>query len=137
MTHYNIGPLELFRFPCHNRPDITVMVDWALKINYLSIYLSVPQKIIKLETNQSACYQAIPLFRHYISDPATTILFYYVGLLTLPQDILYRAIGFIFVYCASSNTETGARAIPLLRHDPALKGQFAAPLPNHACGDTI
>ena len=22
------------------RPDITVMVDWALKINYLSIYLS-------------------------------------------------------------------------------------------------
>ena len=23
------------------RPDITVMVDWALKINYLSIYLSV------------------------------------------------------------------------------------------------
>ena len=24
----------------HVRPDITVMVDWALKINYLSIYLS-------------------------------------------------------------------------------------------------
>ena len=27
--------------PFLSRPDITVMVDWALKINYLSIYLSV------------------------------------------------------------------------------------------------
>ena len=25
----------------HIRPDITVMVDWALEINYLSIYLSI------------------------------------------------------------------------------------------------
>ena len=27
-----------FTLPRQDRPDITVMVDWALKINYLSIY---------------------------------------------------------------------------------------------------
>ena len=36
--------LAVAKGTCHlisvRRPDITVMVDWALKINYISIYLS-------------------------------------------------------------------------------------------------
>ena len=37
-----LSPFSLFPPSFSYRPDITVMVDWALKINYLSIYLSIP-----------------------------------------------------------------------------------------------
>ena len=36
-----------------NRPDMTFAVDWALKTNYLSVYLSVPQAVI------ASCFQGL------------------------------------------------------------------------------
>ena len=35
---------KLQQLNADNRPDITIMVDWALKNNYLSIYLSNADK---------------------------------------------------------------------------------------------
>ena len=39
MTKLTLRDLFFFFFFFFLRPDITAMVDWALKINYLSIYL--------------------------------------------------------------------------------------------------
>ena len=52
--------------PCHNRPDITVMVDWALQINYLSIH-ATKGVILREQHSLNAC---IPLcHRSHCNSP--------------------------------------------------------------------
>ena len=44
-----------------NRPDITVMVGWALKINYLSIYLAW---LVDWGADQTDCKMLINMPKH-------------------------------------------------------------------------
>ena len=46
-------------FNLSHRPDITVMVDWALQINYLSIYLSVSMNLAQL--GLCVCFVGLPV----------------------------------------------------------------------------
>ena len=53
LNHTQIHTNSNSRTHLYIRPDITVMVDWALKINYLSIYLIT--SIIHEEKRKSGC----------------------------------------------------------------------------------
>ena len=78
----------LIWLPSKRRPDITVMVDWALKINYLYIYLSIyiqkefsSKRVISYHPQYTVCRLCISLvpcsFRYNLIVLLLTVIFFF------------------------------------------------------------